>query len=529
MIKLTAFGRFSTAVIIALFLTLGYAQSSTERCVVVALSAGIQTLDATKISSSIAGSFPMSQAFEGLTVITPEGQVAPALATSWVVSEDELSWTFELRQGVTFHDGSAFNAEVVKANVDRWLDPNVQFSSLRNQGPLVGAEVISEYTIRFHTSEPYSVLPGAVAHFGALMHNPSEVSTWGEDLGNNLPSGTGPFKVVEYVPRELITFERWDSYWGEQAASECIQIRTVPDDNARLTMLQTGEADISFYVPLQLAASVAQTPGLTTVSVPTWRMYVLHYNMFLERYQDVRVREALNLAVDREAIIDGLFQGFAVPPRSMLPEGVFAWAPVGEIDYDSARAEALLTEAGWLRGSDGVRVKDGVKFEVTITTTAGAYPMDSQLAQVVGQYLEDIGLDVSIFAPGDYTIVKELTQTDANAHATNDLVLSYFGATTGDPIVVLNVYAGRFCSPAGINVGCYANDRYDELSLLQDGAFDPNERSEYIREMQEIAMNDYPALFLLQGSLIIGVRDDIQGLEPHGIENHRLTRVVRTR
>lgn len=529
MIRLTTLGRSLPALFLLLCFAVGQAQSSADRCIVVALSAGIQTLDATKISSSIAGSFPMSQAFEGLTMITPEGQVTPALATSWTVSEDKLSWTFELRHGVKFHDGTDFNAATVKANVDRWLDPNVQFSSLRNQGPLIGAEVIDEYTVRLHTSEPYAVLPGAVAHFGALMHNPSEIELWGENLGNHLPTGTGPFKVVDYTPREQITFQRWNSYWGEPAASECVQIRTIPDDNARLTMLQTGEADINIYVPLQLAASVTQTAGLTTISVPTWRMYVLHYNMFRQRYQDVRVREALNIAVDRDAIIDGLYQGYAVPPHSMLPEGVFGWISAGEIEYNPARAEALLDEAGWVRGADGVRVKDGERFEVTITTTVGAYPMDSQLAQVVAQYLEDVGLEVSIFAPGDYTIVKELTQTDANAHEVNDLVLSDFGATTGDPIVVLNVYASRFCSPAGINVGCYANERYDELSVLQDGAFDPSERAMYIREMQEIAMKDFPAIFLLQGTLIIGMRDNIQGLVPHGIENHGLSRMVRTR
>jgi len=503
------------------------AAQAADETLTVGMMAEVEGMDCTKNSSGLAGDFPKLLVFERLTDVLPSGELQPLLATSWEVSEDGLTWTFYLREGVVFHDGTPFDAEVVKANVDRWLDPNVRFQRLRHFGPLTGAEVVDTYTIKLLTSAPFPILARVLSDGGAGMHNPEEIDAWGEDLGIYEPTGTGPYRIIEHMPRQMVRYERWNGYWGEPGEAKELVIRTIPDDYSRLAMLSTGEIDVNLYVPMPLREAVEADPNFKLLSSPSSRLYTIHLNHLKAEYADIRVREALNLAVDRELIIDSIYGGFALPARSMLSEGVTGWEPVAEFVYDPARAQSLLEQAGWLLGQDGFLYKDGERFTATLIATKGGYPMDDQLAQAVGEYFRAIGIDVAIRTPGTYGAIREITIADPEARETNEMVQYCFGAAHGDPSSMIRTYTTEAWSPAGINSSFYTNTEYDQLAAEQAATFDPVERDRILAQLQQIVVDDYAVVFLLQPSFLVGLRQNVEGFVPHPMEYHRITKLTR--
>jgi len=499
------------------------AAETTSSVIRIGISAELETLDCTKNSAGLAGDFPKLLVFERLTDVLASGELKPLLATDWTVSEDGLTWTFKLREGVVFHDGTPFDANVVKANVERWLDPNVRFQRLRHLGSLAGVVVVDLYTVQLFTTTPFPVLPRVLSDGGAAMHNPKEIDQWGEDLGTQMPSGTGPYRIVDYAPRQSVKYERWDGYWGAAGGVESIEILTVPDDYSRLAMLMTGEIDVNLYVPIPLRETLEADPTVKILNVPSSRLYTIHLNHLKDRFSDVRVREALNLAVDREAIIESIYGGNALAASSMLSKGVTGWLPVAHFSYDPTAALSLLAAAGWERDQDGFLYKDGERFTSTLIATKGGYPMDDQLAQAVGEYFRAIGLDITIETPGTYGVVRALTIGDAGARETNDMVQYCFGAAHGDPGSMVNTYKTSTWSPAGINSSFYSSSRYDELADNQAATFDTAEREAILREMQEIVTQDYAVVFLLQPSFLVGLREGVEGFIGHPMEYHRIS------
>src|SRR5213593_3793915 len=219
---------------------------------------------------------------ENLIRFNAKMQLEPGLAESWSVSKDGLTWTFKLRKGVKFHEGTAFDAKAVKYFFDRVL----------------GDE------------KPFKAFLFIMAHSAGAIVSPAAHQKWGKDLALH-PVGTGPFKFVEWVKGDHVTMERNDAYWGGRPNLDRVLVKTVREDQARVLMLESGDADLIVNIPTEEIPRLKKDPRFTIESSPTARALFIVINVKKKPFDDVRVRQALNYAVNRDTIVKELFQNNA--------------------------------------------------------------------------------------------------------------------------------------------------------------------------------------------------------------------------
>ena len=330
----------------------------------------------------------------------------PGLAESWESSEDGLSHTFTLRQGVTFHDGTPFNAEAVKFSFDRLTDPDFKSPvALSKLGPYEETVVVDEYTAQIVLSAPYPGFFDAISQTWLAIVSPAGVGEHGEDFGRN-PVGTGYMKFKEWVTNDHISLERNDDYnWGPSfwnhtgpAYVDGVTFVPVADNGARLTAFESGDLHIIEAVPEQdFERLQADGEFQMTVSAAQGAPMAFFMNTELEPTSDIRVRQAILHGLGRQDLIDtalfGLYDGAEGP---LSPNTLYYSSQVeGLYPYDVEAANALLEEAGWVMGADGIREKDGQRLEIDFVNWPAAQPMviaTQALLKAVG-----IHVNVAIF------------------------------------------------------------------------------------------------------------------------------------
>jgi peptide/nickel transport system substrate-binding protein len=325
----------------------------------------------------------INQMFEGLVGLKPGStEVMPALAESWAPTDDALSWTFDLRQGVTFHDGTPFNAEAVCFNFDRWYhftgsfqnpDASYYWQTVFNGfadggglGPSLykGCEAIDEQTVRIDLTRPSAsflsalVLPSfSIASPAALQRyraNEGEVGADGifrpaGDYGTRHPTGTGPFRFMEWRVGDRLVMERNPDYWGDPPGNiQTLIFRPIGDNAARLQALQTGEIQGYDLVAPQDYGTIRGDTQLQLVQRPSFNVAYLGINQAVTPLDDLRVRQAIAHAIDRKAIVDGFYVGQGEVAQEFMPPSLFGYADdVTTYAYDPDRARQLLDEAGY--------------------------------------------------------------------------------------------------------------------------------------------------------------------------------------
>lgn len=303
------------------------------------------------------------QVFESLVDVDRQGRPAPGLALSWKPVGD-LVWEFSLRKGVTFHDGEPFNAETVLFNLDRMFRRNLDKWGIKDVPagtsfdklyPFVTRwEKVDDHTVRVHTSEPAPNL------WDALGREPLVPRAWtiknGIDALNEKPVGTGPWKLTEWKRKDHMSFERYDAYWGGPTPARRLRLQVIPEAAARIAALQAGQVHIVDAVPPLDAEVLGKGQAVRVVS----SVQKLACRIYLNgrpkdtyesggrdgAFSDARVRMALNLAVNREAIIAKIFHGLALPNASPVATVAYGYAAQAPYSYDPAKAKALLAEAG---------------------------------------------------------------------------------------------------------------------------------------------------------------------------------------
>jgi peptide/nickel transport system substrate-binding protein len=316
--------------------------------------------------------------FDSLMHMDADLEIRPGLAISWELSEDAQTWTIELREGVTFHDGEPFNAEAAKYNFDRIVDPDVRSVGAGILiGPYESSEVVDEYTVQLHFSEPYGAFINALAdpYNWITMVSPAAAEEHGQDF-NLQPVGTGPFIFEEYVPQEMVSVVRNPDYdWAPEfypyqgpARVDRVTFRFVSELSTRLAALETGEANISMELPPLEVQRIRDDDRFEVVSsaVPGVPVVAL-CNMSKPPLDDVLVRRAINYGVNQEAMVNTLFAGEWFAAHNILAPNTWAFDEESAemYSYDPDRAAELLDEAGWVdTNGDGGREKDGEDLEV---------------------------------------------------------------------------------------------------------------------------------------------------------------------
>jgi peptide/nickel transport system substrate-binding protein len=347
---------------------------------------------------------PLTSVYDTLVYQDPEtGEFVPGLAERWEVSDDGLTYTFYLKRGVTFHDGTPFNAEAVRFNLERITSPDLASQKARFMlGPYERTEVVDEHTVRIILSEPFAPLLGSLSQVYLGMASPAAVERWGDEYQLH-QVGTGPFIFVEYVPNDYLLLRRNPDYaWGppvyrrETAQLDEIEFRFFTDPATRSPALETGEADVMGEIPPQDAARLEESADfrIEAVALPGASL-MMFMNTARPPLDDIRVRQALLYGADREAIISTIFRDTSPVAHGPLAAVTLGYDPTvqGYYPHDPAQAAMLLEEAGWTDSDgDGVRDRGGEPLVLEMVLMGWGYM--PEIGQLLAAQWADLGVGV---------------------------------------------------------------------------------------------------------------------------------------
>ena len=285
------------------------------------------------------------------TLVKPDeaGAMQPALATSWSTSDDKLTWTFKLRQGVRFHDGTPFNAAAVKATFERIRDPATA-SPRRSALAAITESNRRRLSIALRTKEPFAPLVAQISAYNLAIISPAQVQKAGKGYRAE-PAGTGPFRLKSWQPGERIMLARNDDYWGEKPKLDALETRVVPEDSARVLLLLSGEADVIASVPTVMLKRLEGSSAVKVLRKTGYRTIYVGLNNALPPFNDRRVREAVAHAIDVQALQRGVLSGVGKLGGGFESPVIGGAKEIAPRPHDPAKARKLLAEAGHPNGS----------------------------------------------------------------------------------------------------------------------------------------------------------------------------------
>jgi len=439
---------------------------------------------------------------EPLFMIDEGGKIVPLLAESYEVSPDAKVYTVKLRKGIYFHDGTPFNATAVKFTFERLLDPKVKVPARGNFLVIDKVEVVDEYTVRFELKYPFAPFLTVLSTTQSCIISPKAAKELGDKISvTPYDIGTGPFKFKEWVKGDRVVLIKNERYWNGTPYFDEVVFKVVPDHQTREAMLLAGDLDIIIQPPATDVEMLKRRGDLKVVELPSTRVMGIWINTQKGPLKDVRVRQALNYAVDKEAIIKNVLFGLGVARESPIPSFTLGFKKLGPYPYDPEKARKLLAEAGYPNG-----------FEVTLITPSGRYLFDKQIAEAVAQYLRDVGIKVTLKTYDWPTYVTMLFKPLNESEL--ELFLVGFAATGGaDPhfYLYLRYHTSQF-PPNGFNPSFYSNPEVDKL--LEDGMKipDPEKRREIYEKANEIIWNEAPEIFLHIQYFVVVMKSNLEGV-----------------
>ena len=476
---------------------LGVAQAQDE-VVVIAQTVAHSSLNPAE-ATGIADYTVMRTIYEGLVGFDANFELVPELATSWEVTGEATVFDFTLREGVTFHDGSAFDAEAAKAYFDWVLDED-NAAPARGRSLLAdieSVEVLGPYQLRLTLSTSNGAMLSNLALANARIASPASVIDQGAAVTRN-PVGTGPYRFAEWIDGQKVVVEAFDGYWGEPAAADAIEFLATTNASTRAAQLQSGEAHFIEAVPAPLVPQIEAAAGVSIETSGSTFARIFPLNTQVAPFDDVRVRQAMNHAIDKDVIVQVGYGGSATVMDAPFPASVFGYASQGEYAYDPERARELLAEAGY---------EDGFSFSV-LTFTGDEYATVGQLMQSM---FAEVGLDMQLNPTERGALVDAIFQPFESTELEASLVGSATRTGDADQALTVSYYSDSW-PPAANNWSFYANERVDELIEAGRQTGDLEERRAIYAEAQEIIWNDAPWVFLVSPDNVAGVADDLSGV-----------------
>jgi peptide/nickel transport system substrate-binding protein len=432
--------------------------------------------------------------FDRLIHTDEKQRLTPGLATEWKAIDD-TTWEFKLRQGVKFHDGSEFTAEDVVATLKRvpWV-PNSPSSFRIYTQSVVGWEIVDPYTIRLKTAKVYPLLPTDISTIN-IINKKFEQGPTADFNSGKAAIGTGPFKFVEYVPGDRIVLQRNDDYWGPKPQWQKVTLKLITNNSARVAALLAGDVQLIEAVPATDHAKLKTNPDLTIAQVVGNRLIYLHIDSNRDQspfvtdkagallpnnpLKDPRVRRAMSKAINRQAIVERIMDGLAIPAGGLMADGFFGTSPKLKPDaFDAEGARKLLTEAGYPNG-----------FGLTIHGPNDRYPNDEKVLQAIGPMFNRIGIDTKVVTQPWATFAAQ----SSNPNYAYSVMLVGWGADTGEvssPLRSLLATVNREAGMGGSNRGRYSNPKMDAILAQALGTVDDEKREKLLQQASEIAIGD---------------------------------------
>ncbi len=419
---------------------------------------------------------PMRNVYEALIRRDENMELQPLLATSWEALDD-VTWEFELREGVEFHDGTEFTAEDVEACVNWILEPENAAAWAHSIELIEEVNVVDDHTVQFVTEEPFPTLPNMFAQF--LMWPAHVVDESEEFFGENWV-GTGPYQLSEWRRDEHIRLEANDNYWGGDPPVQKVEFRPIPEDGTRQGAFYAGEIDVAFAISVDAVPEVEAVPHGEIASVPGTRVVAHLFQLWHEDepYMDKRVRQAFNYAVDVDEIMETILEGFAYETPAYVSDLNPHKNPnIDPYGFDPDKAVELIREAGY----------EPEDIDHTIHTCSGRYIRDADISEAIASYLSDIGINVDIQR---HEWATYLEGRDAKDHVGSAL-WGVLDNTSDGP----SYFGKRFIEAQKMSIGFY-DPELDQKVTEAMQIMDPDEREAASWEIEEWIHDFAPMIFL---------------------------------
>jgi ABC-type transport system substrate-binding protein len=445
--------------------------------------------------------------YEGLVRYKPNStDVEPALAEKWDVSADALSYTFHLRSGVKFHDGSPLTAEAVAFCFDRSINKdNPLYQEAQGAGgfPFINdyignavakVEAAGPMDVKFTLKRKFSPLLSNLAIPPGFVMSMEALKKLGSKINEN-PVGTGPFKFVEWKKDDHITVEAFDGYWGPKPKLGRIVFQPVPEASVRALKIKSGEADVAWPFDPKDAAGLKSGADTDVLEQPGLNVNMAEFNLKMPQFGNKALRQALNYAVNKQELADKLYSGAAVPGTGVLPGTSWAFdQDIKGYPYDPDKAKALLKEAGY---AGETIILD------TYTVPRGYNPQGSKLAEAVQQYFEGVGVKSEIKTT-EWTEYRKIRR-----EGKLNLAFGGWQADTGDPENFLGVFF-HSANAGGINTSFYAVPEVDALLNQANEETDTAKRKALFNQAERRIVDDAPWLFISHMKQQVAIRKRVK-------------------
>jgi ABC-type transport system substrate-binding protein len=442
--------------------------------------------------------------FHNLLEQDEKGEVHPVLAESYSVADDNVTWTFNLKQGIQFSDGTPFTSEAVCFTVDQLIAEDSAKAHASTWSPVGSCNTVDDYTVQLVTKEPYAPFIGSVvsAGYAGQILSPS-MGEFGDEAGQH-PIGTGPYQLKEWIRGDRVVLERNPNYseiLGPKPYFDEIVWRIIPEDTTRILALQNGEVDFAYKVPAELYGEVNTDPNINVLSVPgLWQWYLI--NVTVPPLDNMQVRKALNYAIDKQTIIDTLLEGRATIAEGAVGSSFDGFVPVGTYEYDPELAHQMLDEAGALGSS------------IRVLAPSGRYPGDSTVAEAVVAQLQEVGLNAELEVMGDWPAYMETIWSDVP-------MIAFLG---WQPTDVSRFYLRTItCDAGNWNLGPICDPELDNLVAEASSELNPEQRKEIMTDLQNVVFDQALGLFMYNVNLDYGVNQGVEGIyiQPNSMVHFR--------
>jgi glutathione transport system substrate-binding protein len=486
---------------------------SADNDLVIAIDGSISSLDPANIpdTNSIAVTRSM---YETLVRFNEEQELEGLLAESWEISEDSLTYTFHLRKGIKFSDGTDFNSAAIKANYDRTTNADNKLRQRKTfivanqdgteRARVANIETPDDYTIVFTLSEAWAPFINRLTQFCII--SPAALEQYGNDIMYH-PTGTGPFVLEEWTEGDHTTLKRNEGYWGEKPGVDTATIKEVPEAGSRTAMLQTGEADFIYPTTSDQLDTIK---NLDDVNVRTSDSNIMRYvtlNTSLPELQDVKVRQAINYAIDKDAYVTLMYSGYAKPATSVVPSIIDGYKEQEAYDYNIEKAKELMKEAGY---------EDGFKLTLWGENTT----QEVKGMTFIKQQLEQIGIEVEVL-PTEPATLGDKIYVDKEEAEINMWYVNWSASDFTMDGSVRNILYSTMCPPTSANTAYYENAEFDKL--LDEGVHtaDVDSQKAVYEQAQKLVWEDAPWIFLGNDQIIYSTKSYLSGvyIAPDGAFN----------
>jgi len=445
-----------------------------------------------------------SGVFERLFQFDSQMKLTPWLATDYTSNDDATEFVLNLRSGVTFQDGTPFDAEAVKANLDRLADQTKGLKRNSLYKMIKTVTVVSPTQVKIDLSQSFGAFINTLAHPSAVMWSPATLKQYPEEAQLRLhPVGTGPFKFVEWQPGKFVKLIKNPTYWRQGWPKvDSVTISPSPEDATRVAALKAGQVDAIYPLPADLVATVQNDSKLAIQRDPSIYLYYMALNTQHKPLADVRVRQAINYAINRDLWLKVGFAGMGTPATSAMPAGVQFYEKQTGVDYsyNPEKAKALLKEAGYASGLD---------LQLWSTNATAAV----RVAQFLKQQLGSVGIRVTVTPMDSGTRNAKLWGVKDPKQAEFDLYYGGWSTSTGDADWALRpLFATESWVPTSYNVSYFSNAEADKAIAAGLQTADPAKRAAAYAEAQKVLWKEAPVAFLGTPDNLVGKSKNLTGV-----------------